>query len=104
MYFGKDVPGLCDRCGLRFRLKDLHEEYVLGRATGLLTCPQCHDESHPQLDTRGIQTNDQQSVNNPRSDMIERDDSRRLFAWNPVGCEATGYAEVQVGRVRVVIT
>lgn len=97
----KAVPGICDRCGQRYRLLELKEEYLIGRRTGLYTCPSCYDESHPQLDTRFVRTDDKQTVKNSRSDQPERDASRRLFGFNPVGGQATGYLEVQVGRVTV---
>lgn len=99
----KHVPGICDRCGLRFRLKTLKEEYVLGKGTGNRVCPRCYDKSHPQLDTRYVKTNDKQSVKDSRSDKAELEDSRRLFSWNPVGHETTGVVDVSVGRVTVVI-
>lgn len=97
----REVPGICDRCGLRYSLKELKEEYLLGRRTGIFVCPSCYDPSHPQLDTRGIRTNDKQDVKDSRSDAAELDDSRRLYSWNPVGHETTGRCEVQVGRVTV---
>jgi hypothetical protein len=97
----KPVPGICDRCGLRFHLKQLNEEYVLGRPTGVFVCRDCYDPEHPQLDTRGLRTDDKQSVDNPRSDIGEREASRRLYAWNPVGCAATGQATLRAGRVTV---
>lgn len=97
----KPVPGLCDRCGLRYNLKRLREEYLLGRKTGIFTCPECYDESHPQLDTRFVKTDDKQQVSEPQSDTIERAASRRLYAWNPVGCELTSTGYISVGRVKV---
>lgn len=97
----KPIPGICDRCGLRFKLDDLEEEYVLGRRTGNLVCPSCYDESHPQLDTRHVKTNDRQSVPNSRSDKGELANSRRFSAWNPVGFQTTSTLEVKVGSVRV---
>lgn len=100
----KKVPGICDRCGQRYVLRDLREEFILGKATGIYSCPSCYEESHPQLDTRHVRTDDKQSVRNSRSDQAELAESRRLYSWNPVGCEATGVAEVKVGRVTVIIT
>lgn len=97
----KKVPGICDRCGLRFSLKSLREEYILGKGTGNLVCYKCFDPSHPQLDTRFVRTDDKQSVPNSRSDKAELEASRRLFAWEPVGCEATGAADMAIGRVTV---
>lgn len=98
----KPVPGICDRCGLRYRLSDLQEEFLLGRPTGIYTCPQCYDESHPQLDTRSIKTDDKESVDHSKSDVAELDACRRLWAWNPVGCELTSTCVMWVGRVTVI--
>lgn len=97
------VPGLCDRCSLRFDLSDLREEFLLGKRTGIRTCPSCYEESHPQLDTRGLKTNDRQSVPGPRSDIDELEASRALSGWNPVGAEATSTASAVLGIIRVVI-
>ena len=101
----KPVPGLCDRCSLRYPLKNLTEEYVLGRKTGKMVCRSCYDESHPQLDTRGIRTDDKQTVANARSDSGELAASRALSSWWPsVGHETTSTVTVSVGQVKVVIT
>jgi hypothetical protein len=98
----KPTPGLCDRCGLRFHLKDLREEYLIGRKTGKRVCRWCYDESHPQLDTRNVRTDDKQSVGDARSDALELAESRRLWGFYPcVGHQTTSTLEVQLGRVRV---
>jgi hypothetical protein len=97
----KPIPGICDRCGLRFKLSSLRDEYLLGRSTGLKVCKRCYDESHPQLDTRHVKTNDRQSVKGSRSDRMELADSRRLFGWNPVGMQTTSTMIMGVGRVFV---
>lgn len=97
----KPVPGICDRCGLRYPLEELDWEYVLGRRTGARTCWKCYDESHPQLDTRHVRTNDRQYVPDSRSDQPELPEERRLFSWNPVGCQLTSTCTVHVGRVTV---
>lgn len=95
----KPVPGICDRCGQRFNLKDLMEEDVMGNMTGMLVCRSCYDPSHPQLDTRNVKTNDKQSVDSPRPESWE--DSRGLWSWKPVGHPSTGVVFVSVGKVRV---
>lgn len=100
----KPVPGLCDRCGLRYPLKKLKFEFVLGNSTGRRVCPTCLDPSHPQLDTRGVKTNDKQSVNLSRSDKAELEASRAMFAFNPVGTPLTSTARTAVGRVSVTTT
>ena len=99
-----DTPGISDRCGFRYDLKELKEIYVLGRGTGWLVCSECWEPSHPQLDTRKVKTNDTQSVANSRSDLSELEESRRQYGWNPVGAEATSTAVGHVGRIRVTTT
>lgn len=93
----KPVPGLCDRCGLRYPLSELKVEFVLGRPTNLRTCPECYDESHPQLDTRNVRTDDLQTVKDSRSDLIEID-ARGLWGFNPV---RGSYIRVTNGRASV---
>ena len=97
----KPIPGICDRCGQRYRLSQLQEEYLVGKPTGMLVCPSCYDESHPQLDTRHVRTDDKQYVKNSRSDAAELAESRRLFGWQPVGHPSTRTLTASVGRVWV---
>lgn len=97
----RKTPGLCDRCGFRYNLETLNEEYLLGRKTGIVVCAKCYDESHPQLDTRGLRTNDKQSVPGNQSDIYEGEESRRLSGWNPVGADATSTATVYLGAIRI---
>ena len=100
----KPIPGICDRCGQRFHLKDLKWEQLLGRRTGLRVCRSCLDPSHPQLDTRNVRTDDKQSVKNSRSDVPELEESRSMFAWKPVGTPLTSTAFTAIGRVTVSTT
>lgn len=44
MGFARRAVSTCDRCGERKRLDALRHE----RRTGLLVCPRCHDDQHPQ--------------------------------------------------------
>lgn len=98
----KPVPGLCDRCDQRYPLHKLKFEYLMGRSTGLRVCPKCIDPSHPQLDTRGVRTDDKQSVPNSRSDNKELAAERAMFAFNPVGTPLTSTAFTQIGSVTVI--
>jgi hypothetical protein len=100
----KPVPGICDRCGLRFKLSSLRDEYLIGRPTGMKVCKSCYDESHPQLDARHVKTADKQSVKDPRSDRAELAESRRMMGWNPVGMVTTSTMIMSVGRATVRIT
>ena len=99
----KPVPGICDRCGLRYKLSSLKFEYVMGRSTGRRVCKSCYDPSHPQLDTRNVRTDDKQSVRDSRSDIPELEASRRVFGfWPWVGQPLTSTAKTASGYVRVV--
>ena len=99
----KAVPGICDKCGLRYKLKDLRQEYILGRGVGNRVCKWCWDASHPQLDTRKVRTDDKQSVRNSRSDKPELAASREFYGFSPFvgGNEATSTATIEQGSVKV---
>mgnify|MGYP001392752703 CR=1 FL=1 len=43
---GKFAYGLCDRCGFKYKYKDLKKEW-----NGAKTCRSCYEEKHPQLET-----------------------------------------------------
>lgn len=101
MNFRNKIPGICDRCGQRYRLNTLKEELILGKKTSLLVCKRCWDPSQPQLDTRGLRTDDKQYVKNPRSDIPELAESRKLFSWNPVGNPTNTEVDTNMGRVTV---
>ena len=45
---GRRALGICDMCGLRFRLLTLKEPRVRGVRTGLRVCQSCFDPDHPQ--------------------------------------------------------
>lgn len=100
----KPIPGICDRCGQRYKLRDLKFEFVMGRNTGLRVCPKCLDPSHPQLDTRNVRTDDKQSVDDSRSEAPELPAERAMFAWNPVGTPSTSTIDIRVGTVSIEVT
>lgn len=83
---GKFAFGFCDRCGWRYDLDQLREELEAGFPTGLLVCPTCQDEDHPQNWLNRVKVEDPQSLRNPRPD-TSQDASRSLFGWDPVGHE-----------------
>ena len=42
---GKRALGQCDRCGQRYLLRELHNEW-----NGFKTCPECWEPKQPQLE------------------------------------------------------
>ena len=81
---GKNSFGFCDKTGFRYKTKDLVPEIVNQRPTGFLVGKDVVDPDQPQLQLGKVKTNDPRSLRNPRPDRA-LDDSRKLFAWNPVG-------------------
>ena len=94
---GKWAISQCDRCGQRFKLKQLKTEIIKQRKYDLLVCPECWDPDHPQLLLGTFPVEDPQAVRNPRRDTTyvtsginvdgfpsggSRDTQ---WGWNPVG-------------------
>lgn len=94
---GKNSIAECDRCGFRFKLKELRQEVVKGRVYELLVCGPCFDPDHPQLHLGEFPVDDPQGVRNPRPDRSyytsgllpdgNQGEGSRVFqwGWNPIG-------------------
>lgn len=65
---GHKAVGMCDRCGFKYRLHDLREEW-----TGLLVCRTCFDLKHPLLDPYPL-AGESIAIKNPRPDQDVDDD------------------------------
>ena len=81
---GKFSHGYSDRSGFRYPLKDLVEQYVNRKPTGLLVGKDELDIDHEQLQLGEVDANDPQSLLNPRPD-LDLAASRALTSWKPVG-------------------
>jgi len=94
---GKRAISECDRCGFRFKLKNLKELVIKTKNVNILVCPQCWEEDHPQLLLGMYPVDDPQALRNPRPDrsyitsglLVTNylgEGSRAIFwGWNPVG-------------------
>lgn len=94
---GKNSIAECDRCGQRFKLKQLRTEVRKLKPTNVLVCPQCWDPDHPQLQLGMYPVEDPQAVRNPRPDRsyvasgllangFPGEGSRDIqWGWAPVG-------------------
>lgn len=65
---GKKALGICDRCGLSYKLDQLRTERHNLNITNLLVCPECWDPDHPQNWQGRIDYSDPQALRNPRVD------------------------------------
>jgi len=122
---GKNAIAECDRCGFRYKLKELKREIIKTKVYNLLVCPQCWDPDQPQLQLGMYPVDDPQAVRNPRPDLSYvasglladgyQGEGSRVFqwGWNPVGGASSFDAvltpnylmpEVQVGTVTIVTT
>jgi len=106
---GKYAFGFCDRTGFRYPKKDLVQQIVNQRPTGLLVGKDVVDQDQPQLQLGKVRVDDPQALRNPRPDQ-SLEESRQVFSFNPVwgGVTALGSRTVglditgEIGNVTVV--
>lgn len=94
---GKRAISECDRCGFRFKLKDLKELVIKTKKVNILVCNECWEQDHPQLLLGMYPVDDPQALRNPRPDRSYvtsglladgslGEGSRAIYwGWNPVG-------------------
>jgi len=102
---GKNAISECDRCGFRYKLKQLKRLVIKTKNINILVCPTCWEPDQPQLSLGLYPVNDPQAVRNPRPDVsyyqsgttgLQLTNSgdtgtsgqgSRIFqwGWNPVG-------------------
>jgi hypothetical protein len=94
---GKYSIAECDRCGFRYKLKELKSLTIKTKNVNILVCPTCWEPDQPQLQLGMYPVNDPQAVRNPRPDNtyitsgVNVDDNpsggSRIFQWGwaPVG-------------------
>jgi hypothetical protein len=93
---GKYAFGFCDRTGFRYPKKDLVQQIVNQRPTGLLVGKDVVDQDQPQLQLGKVRVDDPQALRNPRPDQ-SLEESRQVFSWNPVGGGVTALGSRTVG-------
>jgi len=120
---GKHAIAECDRCGQRYKLKELRKLIVKQQVKDIKVCPSCWDPDQPQLSLGMYPVNDPQALRDPRPDVSYKNSGldsigsisggSRIFqwGWNPVGgARDDGLTpnnlapEGQVGSVTVTIT
>jgi hypothetical protein len=94
---GRNAISECDRCGFRYKLKELRSLIINTKNVNIFVCPECWEEDQPQLQLGMYPVNDQQAVRNPRpdnsyvtsgvgNDGYASGGSRIIqWGWNPVG-------------------
>lgn len=94
---GKHAIAECDRCGQRYKLKELKKQVLKTKLFNIKVCPSCWDPDQPQLQLGMYPVNDPQAVREPRPDVsylvsgVDADGypagGSRVFQWGwaPVG-------------------
>ena len=65
---GKKAIAECDRCGFRYKLKQLRKLTIKTKSTNILVCPSCWEPDQPQLQIGMYPVDDPQALRNPRPD------------------------------------
>lgn len=87
---GKHAIAICDRCGFKFKLKQLKKLTIKNRQINMLVCTACWEPSHPQLMLGTYPVYDPQALRNARPDSPSYEESRdTAWGWNPVGSGST---------------
>ena len=66
---GKHSISECDRCGFRYKLKQLRSLTIKTKNTNILVCPSCWEPDQPQLQLGMYPVDDPQALRNPRPDV-----------------------------------
>jgi len=66
---GRRAIAECDRCGFRYKLKQLKNITIKTKSTNILVCPTCWEKDQPQLQIGMYPINDPQALRNPRPDV-----------------------------------
>jgi len=93
----KIAIAICDRCGFRFRLRELRTLVIKTKQVNMLVCRECWEPDQPQLQLGMYPVDDPQGLRNPRPDNTYVQSgqladgsigggSRDIqWGWNPVG-------------------
>jgi len=90
---GKHAIAECDRCGFRYKLRQLKPLTIKTKNTNILVCPECWEPDQPQLQLGMYPVDDPQALRNPRPDLSYYEmgndganGSRVIqWGWAPVG-------------------
>ena len=69
---GKHSIAECDRCGFRYKLKELRKLTINTKQVSIKVCQTCWEPDQPQLSLGLYPVNDPQAVREPRPDISYR--------------------------------
>jgi len=65
---GKNAISECDRCGFRYKLKELKKLTIKTKQVSIKVCPTCWEPDQPQLQLGMYPVDDPQALREPRPD------------------------------------
>lgn len=65
---GKHAIAECDRCGFRYKLKELKKLTIKTKQVNIKVCPTCWEPDQPQLQLGMYPVDDPQALRDPRRD------------------------------------
>lgn len=99
---GKHSIAECDRCGERYKLKDLKIQTLKTKPYKVKVCRECWDPDHPQLQLGMYPVNDPQAVREPRPDVSYYVSGNTGLYTSDVASTSTANAGVPSGGSRII--
>ena len=93
---GKFAIAECDRCGQRYKLKELRKLVVKQQIKNIKVCPSCWDPDQPQLSLGLYPVDDPQAVREPRPDIsytVSGSSGLQINGTNDTTEEGVGFPE-----------
>jgi hypothetical protein len=93
---GKFAIAECDRCGQRYKLKELKKLVVKQQIKNILVCPSCWEPDQPQLSLGMYPVDDPQAVRNPRPDIsyqVSGSSGLQINGTNDTTLQGVGFPE-----------
>ena len=93
---GKHSIAECDRCGFRYKLKELRKLTIKTKQVSIKVCQNCWEPDQPQLSLGLYPVNDPQAVREPRPDISYRQsgyNGLQLTETPGTSIDADGYPE-----------
>jgi hypothetical protein len=99
---GKWAIAQCDRCGFRYKLKQLKRLVIKTKNVNILVCPECWEPDQPQLSLGLYPVNDAQAIRNPRPDLGYYESGLDGLQLQPGSDTAVNELGVPLGGSRVI--
>lgn len=94
---GKHSIAECDRCGQRYKLKELKTQTVKTKPFKIKVCQSCWDPDQPQLQLGMYPVNDPQAVREPRPDVSYQQSGNNGLQINLTGVGPNGFGAPDMG-------